>query len=502
MSKRAILLLALLALALAAYIAVFERDSVTSKERAERVGRVLVSFVRDKVDRLSIQRKGTRVVLVRKKLDDGARAGFEVKEPFAATADDDAVDQVLGELEWLSARRTLDPISPADEKSFGLDAPRYRVSYEAAGESHSLSVGQLDVHGDGVYVQVDREPRAYVVPKSLPETLAREPGDYREKQLFPGLVVAWAQKVELTQESGALTLLKEQGRWWLSGEPKTYASGKELDTLLHALSELRATRYPAVAHADALFSEPQQRIAVAVVPDEAREDKQAESFTLEIAGACADHPGERYVRSAARTQSASLVACVREEDLAALPRSVDRLRESRLFGAEASAIARFVLVRGKDTLSLARDGEGWKADADVATEQAGQVDRTAVEAWLSELASARAVSFLPLGPFEERGSLTLELSDKKSERIALGDLSAVGELIVRRGDEQQLVSFPGSLFDRLQPTRGRFAPLAVWPGHQPSEVVRVSAHYAAQARVLTLQSGSWRADDPAAVVDS
>ncbi|MDB4974571.1 MAG: hypothetical protein JWN48_2912, partial [Myxococcaceae bacterium] len=95
-----------------------------------------------------------------------------------------------------------------------------------------------------------------------------------------------------------------------------------------------------------------------------------------------------------------------------------------------------------------------------------------------------------------------ELSDKKSERIALGDLSAVGELIVRRGDEQQLVSFPGSLFDRLQPTRGRFAPLAIWPGHQPSEVVRVSAHYAAQARVLTLQKGSWRADDPAAVVDS
>src|SRR5687768_12205482 len=106
MSKRAIVILAVLVLALGAYVLFFERTSLTSKELDERKARVLTSFVRAKVDRLEIQRKGRKVVLERDLKDGEDLTGFRMLEPMKVSADDDAVDQLLGELEWLSARRT------------------------------------------------------------------------------------------------------------------------------------------------------------------------------------------------------------------------------------------------------------------------------------------------------------------------------------------------------------------------------------------------------------
>ena len=125
MSKRAIVVLAILVVALGAYIALFERTSLTSKELGERKGRVLTSFVRAKVDRLEIQRKGQRVVLERDLTEGNELGGWRMlasspgqKADENTSADDDAVDRLLGELEWLSARRTFENLSVQDVQRF------------------------------------------------------------------------------------------------------------------------------------------------------------------------------------------------------------------------------------------------------------------------------------------------------------------------------------------------------------------------------------------------
>ena len=523
MSKRGILGLALVAAALVVYVLVFERASVTSKERSERAGRVLVSFVRDKVARLTVQRRGTSVVLVRKPQDDGTFAGFRVLEPYAAKADDDAVDQVLGELEWLSAKRTLDAISSQDEARFGLSAPRYRVSFEAGRERHTLAIGQGDVHGDSVYVRVDDEPRAYVVPKSLVDVLDHEPGHFRDKQLFPELTVAWAQKLDVEQGSVQHHFAKQGGRWWLAGEPRLYADAKRIDELLHALSELRAAHYlepseQAAAKSALASSRTDQprtspssqitRVVVAVVPDETREDKKAKTLMLAFAGPCAGHAGERYARSEVHAASghepaveptdAGPLVCVSAADLSPFELGGEALREPRLFSAEVSAVQSFLLSVGKQKLALARDGERWKAQSGSAAEAVGAVDREAVEAWLADLAAARAVRFGPASDFHAAGSLSLELADNKREQLAFGTLNAEGELPVKRADEAEVALFPASVFDRLLPSAGRFGSLALWGARQPSEVVRVEASAVGRARVTTLEGGQWRVADAGA----
>lgn len=498
MSKRGIVVLGLVAAALLAYVLVFERASVTSKERSERSGRVLVSFVREKVERLTLQRKGTRVVLARKPRNDGTFEGFRVLEPYTAKADDDAVDQVLGELEWLSAKRTLDAITPEDEQRFGLAAPRYRVTFEAGRDQHTLSIGNGDVHGDSVYVRVDDEPRAYVVPKSIVDVLAHEPGHFRDKQLFPDLTVAWARKLTVVHGSTQLAFSKDDGRWWTSDEPKVYADGKRIDELLHAVSELRAAHYLEASEqsaAKAALSSDVTRISIAVVPDETREDKKPRTPVLTFAGPCAGHPGESYARSEPGDGTEGPWVCVSESDLAALTLGNEPLRERRLFASELSEVQSFVLGQGKQKIALAREGEKWKPQSGSAAESVGSVDREAVEAWLADLAAARALRFAPTEGFVAQGTLTLERADHKREQLSFGALNAQGELPVQRGSEPSVAVFPASVFDRLTPSPGRFVSLELWANRQPSEVVRVEAHAAGRSRVLTLDAGQWRVGD-------
>jgi len=488
MSKRAIVALGVVAALLLGYVLAFERTSITSKELSERKARVLPSFVREKVDRLELERQGQRVVLEKKPNEEGELRGWRLLAPVASEADEDVVDRVLGELEWLSARRTLDALTPEDAKRFGLAAPRYRVTYGTAGSRHVLEVGNEDVHADGVYVRVDRAARAHVVPKTLVDALKHEPGDFRDKQLLAALTVAWVQKLVVTRGDGKSELDKQADRWWLGSEPRGFADGKRVDELLHALADLRAARYVEPSGLPAAHEglrSPTLRLDVNVQPEASREDQKARALGLEVGGACAGREGELY----ARALPDGPPVCVRADALQPLSASDSELRELRLFATDTSAIERFELAQGASKLGAQRAGESWKGQG---TES---LDRDAVEGWLSDLAAARATRVAPLAAFSEQGSLTLTLVGAKRERIAFSALDARGELVVKRGDEPLLVSFPASVFDRLQPLNGRFAALEPWSQHQPSEVQRVEARDEGRVRTLHLDGGRWLAPD-------
>ena len=491
MSKRAILLLALVAAALAGYVALFERGSVTSKELAARSGRVLVDFVRDKVDYLEVQRKGKKVVLIRVKVGPGELGGWQMREPMLARADTDAVDSLLGELEWLSARRSFDTLSDADIQRFGLDKPRYRISYHVGGTSHTLTLGQNDVHNDGVYARIDDQRRAFVVPKSVLDPIDREPGHFRDKQLFPNLVIEWAHKLSMVHGDTRLELTKDRDRFWLEGSPRLRAHAKRVKELIEMVSGARATRYLEGAElkaAEASLAVPKMRIEVKTVPDTHREDKQPETFALEVGGDCAGHPDERY----ARVVGGPLV-CMLSGDLIALDREPSTLRDTRLIASDVSSVRGIELMQGASKLVLTRDGDTWKGQGGIAS------DRTAIESWLLSLSVAQATGFHPGEPLAQRGTLTLTLYDDQRERIVIGAVTQAGEQLVQRADEAVVASYPPSVADRLQPIKTRFTSLEVWASHQPSEVVSLDARVPGHTRALALSEQTWRAKDGGAL---
>src|SRR5262245_44170492 len=124
MARTSIVLL-VVAVALAGYIVLVERGSISSGEREQRKGSALSEFVRARVEKLELQRKGATVVLVRDvnaEPDDPA-AEWRVVAPYRAKADQEAIDTLLGELEWLDGRKRLEGIDAEDRKRFGLTTP-------------------------------------------------------------------------------------------------------------------------------------------------------------------------------------------------------------------------------------------------------------------------------------------------------------------------------------------------------------------------------------------
>lgn len=485
MSKRATLVLACVVLALMAYIVVFERTSLTSKELDQRSGKVLTAFVREKLERLEIQRKGKVVVLVRKPSEEGGFGPWQMLEPLKGEADESEIDQVLGELEWLDARRTLANISAKDRASFGLDKPRYRVTFKAGGITQRLLLGANDVHGQGVYAAVDDAQTAFVVPKTLLEALDHDPGHYRGKELFGMLVTAWGRKLSITGPEGKSELEKRDDRWWVvSGGGETFADPKGVESVLRALDDLRATRFlegEEVSKARESLKQPLRSVQLRIVPDQEREDKKPELVELRVAGPCPGHEGE----SVAMAGDKGPPVCVADDDLKVFMVTADSLRQGPAIAAGPSEIERFEISAGSTKLSYKREGEEW-------LDAAGKpVDREAVEQWLEDLTVERALSFPKLSPLAERGRLTVYLADDKTQNVVVGDVAPDGSVLVRRDQEPTLVRYRAVLADLLVPTPRRFSSLHLWT-HQPSEVQAFDVSSRVLQRKLVLSDGGWR----------
>lgn len=492
MSKRFVLGLAVIVAALVAYIVVFERGSLSTKELDERKGRVLTTFVRDHLTRLALTRDGKTLVLERKLDDDGTFAPWKLIAPIAAEADQDSVDRLLGELEWLSARRILEHLPGNELEQLGLKKPRFRVGYRASGDDYTFEVGHGDAQGDNFYSAYAGEDTVYVVPKTLVEALDHDLGHFRAKEFLGNITSAWAERLTLRSGSRQLSVQKENGKWWLLDPPKGYADERRVKEWVDKLDSLRAVRFlegDAKSEAERALKAANFSVELRVVPDVHREDKVAQRFVLRIGPACAGHDGERYAQAGEKGDP----VCVRAEDVARFEASADDLRLTRLFSADPSEIERVEIEASELHWVLKRDGENWAGEGLAAPE------REAVEAWLRDLSELRALGVLAKKSFVP--SMTLRLSLASEAQLVLTMEAGDGkELLVQREGEAVSVRFPALAWDRLRPFAGRFTGLLLWPEKQPSQVVSLSARSGTKARKLVLDDGAFRVRKGAAPV--
>jgi hypothetical protein len=378
------------ALALLGFIVFVERGSLSTTEREGRKGRVLEDFVRERVDHVEIQRKGMTTVLARvpENSDDPLEGGgFRVERPYAARADKESVDSLLGGLEWVEARRSLGVISEAERARFGLNAPRYRVSYLVGRQRAGFSIGSDAADGGGVYLQLNGSARVFVVGKNVVEALDHEPNDFHSKELHEGLSTYTLQSLSIADASQEWRVVVRDGLDWLTVPFTGLASAQSLSTLVDALDALRATRFVtdgASQLAEYGFSAPRLRVQVeSKVFDKKAKGKQiTEQLALSVGGACAGHAGESYLRV-----NQGAIFCVADSALEAVRKRPDDLRETHLLPLDDSSITGVHLTAGARELSLETVGKELRYRVlDRGKEQSsGVVDPVALSAWYKSL---------------------------------------------------------------------------------------------------------------------
>jgi hypothetical protein len=462
-----------IALVLLAFIVFFERDTLSTRELEGRKGRILEAFVRERVTRIDLQRKGVTTTLTRSEFDPDnplETGGWNVEQPYAAKAERETVEALTGALEWINPRRSLGKASAEDRARFGLDKPRYRLAFVAGRERRSFVIGADSSDGSGTYLLTPEDGLAYVVGSDLVEALDHEPGDFHTKELHDGLSMLTVEQLSVQSAQGERALVKRDGLYWLTKPAEMLASDATLTELVHVLDGLRASRFVAAKPgklADYGLDAP--RLAVRVdsrefdpqaSPKGKDEDKpKLAHFELRAGGACADHAEESYIRV-----GEGALSCIKNEDLSKIENAAADLRERRLLAVDDSQIRSVELRVGKQQLSIEEHGEHGAEHEYRLLEggrevRKGKVDEGALSSWYKSLRDAKAAEFEPssAGGAADASSISLTFGRGKDLKAYTLQLAKSGKRVAaRRAGEKYLAYYPESVLELVSVSAARF----------------------------------------------
>lgn len=238
MKPRTLLILLTVVVALGAFIWFYERKLPSSEERAENAKKV-VALKKEDVQAVTLETSTGKVTLERtvspasekdakgdkdKKKEEadadaqGQSAGdWKLVQPMAARADAFAVDGLLDALTGLQKSRTLEKV---DRAATGLDKPRATIRLKTADGETVLRLGAEVPTGGELIAGVDGQDSAAVVSDTILTQVQRDPGSWRDKQLFragrdaisritltaPGSPTAPITPIVLAQKDGAFRL--------------------------------------------------------------------------------------------------------------------------------------------------------------------------------------------------------------------------------------------------------------------------------------------------------
>jgi hypothetical protein len=183
----------------------------------------------------SLQRHMGPDVLEVVKKDDA----WEVAKPKTEKADDKGMQDLLGQLGELRARR-IAAYPVKDLKEFGLDMPAalltIKLNSGAKPAEHIIKLGKTT--GDGErFALVDDSKAVAVLPASLAERLAGSPLTFRDRT-----IARFGDADRLRLERGPRTAVfsKVDGTWKLTEPLQSEAEQDQLDDFLNSLARLRA----------------------------------------------------------------------------------------------------------------------------------------------------------------------------------------------------------------------------------------------------------------------
>jgi len=268
MKPRTLLILLTVVVALGAFIWFYERKLPSSEERTENAKKV-VALKKEDIQAVTLETASGKVSFERtvspeavEQKKDGDKkdqkdaegedaqapsAGdWKLVQPMAARADAFAVDGLLDALTGLQKSRTLEKV---DRAATGLDKPRATIRLKTADGETVLRLGAEVPTGGELIAGVDGQDSAAVVSDSILTQVQRDPGSWRDKQLFRAGRDA-ISRITLTPAAGTATapispvvLAQKDGVFRLERPFADRADRDESDDLYADLSGLTAEKF-------------------------------------------------------------------------------------------------------------------------------------------------------------------------------------------------------------------------------------------------------------------
>ncbi|HXU44190.1 MAG TPA: DUF4340 domain-containing protein [Thermoanaerobaculia bacterium] len=376
MKPRTLLILLVLVVGLGSFIAFYERDLPGSEER-EKQAKKIFDFTPADVHAVTIEHGGVALALERaekpkaeaakKSASPASSADSEATPPAPATAaewpwrilrplrakaDAGAVGRLIDSLTGLEKSRTLESVDP---KAVGLARPEAKVRLATAKGERVLEIGAKVPTGSSRIVRFQGEKTAYVVSDAFWNDLLREPGEWRDHQIFPGDRES-IERITLQPAGGSpVVLSRRDGVYWVQSPLSDRADRDLVDALLSDLTGLAADRFieaPAVPAEMGLEPPKKGSIEIALAG-------RREPFRIELGSMVGGAADGETPASYARAEGETFTTRARLGD--SLGRGAEDWRSRALSSLEVYQVDRAKIDgAAASTLEVERAGSDWK----------------------------------------------------------------------------------------------------------------------------------------------
>ncbi|MFC1889420.1 DUF4340 domain-containing protein [Thermodesulfobacteriota bacterium] len=472
MRFRNTLIVALLCLALGAYVYFIEIKRAGEIEEMEEAQKRAFAVDWNDVERLTLRNANGTFVLERiaaageegeseegeAGTDEGEDAwrdhDWRLVEPLETGAEATTVRSMITTLKGLKEDRLIEEDS-IDPSRFGLAEARFAVTLGLAdGTSAGLKVGNKSPVGSNSYMMRGGKTDVLLASSNLELALKKKLFDLREKK-----VVSFERDdlrgISVRSADGDLELARKDDSWWIEEPIQAKAKKTDINKMITSLANLTAKRFEdGHEHAPASFGldEPRMRVALTLGEDGAVK-------TILIGVATSDRAGELYAKRTGKKE----IYIVADKVFEDLNVKTEDLRDKSVLDFKRYQVKEIRINRPVETISLVKEeGAKWS----LAAPAAARADGTKVNQLLSALTDLEAEGFVEDGKDGVETGLndprcTMELLKRDGEeeevlaRLMVGGETDDDGLFVRNALEETecvvdvgfLESIPGSAFD-------------------------------------------------------
>ncbi len=218
-------------------------ESTFNKSTFDLRDKTALKFDRDKVDTMAIATPKRTLSFTK------SNGEWQMTAPLHARADFTTVDGLVSRLNGLQMKTIVAP-EAAKLAEYGLDTPEVSVELGTGSSKATLFLGKAAGEG-AVNAKDASRPAVFTVDSSLVADLTKDPGDYRQKDLFDARAFN-STRVEVVRAGQTLTFEKtktknkegqDEEKWRQTAPTARDVDQTKVDNLLSAMTAARANSF-------------------------------------------------------------------------------------------------------------------------------------------------------------------------------------------------------------------------------------------------------------------
>ena len=379
------------------------------KKAAEEKTNTLISLTQADIRKVSLDRGG--VVLTFEREGEGP---WRLTSPLQAAADEYEMNSLVGSLASLRVERVVEK-EAKDPAAYEIPQMTVSIWVKDKEAPVRLLVGMENPLDKTLFAKREDDPRIVLLASTLKSTLEKSVFDLREKAVFK-FTAADVQTVKVRAKDIAWEAAREASGWFLKSPVAALASKTKVDSLLDALSGLRAKEFAAEEKGEGILAgfgldKPDYEVKLALP-----------ASNQEIVLALHKKGETQYATSSLSTKVIVFEGTV----LADLDRKIDEIREKKVADIYAWDAKRVTVKRDGLEIVATKEkvGEEEKWLLDPATK--AEADKAKVEELVRKIEELEAASFVDkpgplagfgLAPGIEVRILTRDYQDKEKETV-------------------------------------------------------------------------------------